>query len=276
MKPGFAGLFGVTVAFVNGWDARAFVRALAGTLLIAAVTWLVTAASDEGQLTMAIRTGRILPLVPLCSAVGVALAVGTARARSETRTLETLGRTPARSTFAAILGAAFPSLIVALLIATPARIDVTAFYPRAPRGETFVFHDDAFESRTLGARVSSEGELQLLPTATVSDDALLPRGARTVSALVTLLSSVGLVLVFAHASMRESYTDPRTVRSRRITAGVAATTSVIATILALQAAAARVLPTAVAVLPALLLLIFAATTHRRGYHAKTHLEPPPS
>jgi len=35
---------------------------------------LVTAASDEGQLTVGARAGRTLPLAPLCSAVGAALA----------------------------------------------------------------------------------------------------------------------------------------------------------------------------------------------------------
>ena len=63
------------------WDLRTFARALGATLLGIAVVWLVTAASDEGQLTAGVRAGRTLPLAPLCSAIGAALALGTARVR---------------------------------------------------------------------------------------------------------------------------------------------------------------------------------------------------
>src|SRR5688572_12741164 len=102
----------VEANFVTTWDLRAFVRALAATLVGLVVVWLVTAASDEGQLTVATRAGRTLPLAPLCSAVGAVVALATARVRSETRALEALGRAPGENALAAAAGAALPSLIV--------------------------------------------------------------------------------------------------------------------------------------------------------------------
>ena len=108
---------------------------MARILSLLIVVWLVTAASDEGQLTAGVRAGRTLPLAPLCSAVGAALALGTARARSEVRALEALGRSPAESALYAAIGAAVPSIVMALAIGLAQSVDVGGFYPRAPRGD---------------------------------------------------------------------------------------------------------------------------------------------
>ncbi|MCW5836588.1 MAG: hypothetical protein KIS78_29595, partial [Labilithrix sp.] len=77
------------------WDIRAMLRALGAAVLGLVVVWLVPAASAEGQLTAGARAGRTLPVAPLCSAVGAALALGTARVRQEVRAFEALGRSPA-------------------------------------------------------------------------------------------------------------------------------------------------------------------------------------
>ena len=131
---------------MTAWDLRTFLRALVATLIGIAVVWLVTAASDEGQLTVSVRAGRTLPLAPLCSAIGAALALGTARVRDETRALEALGRSPGQTARAAALGAALPSLLIGIAIGLSSIIDVSGFYPRAPRGDAFVYADGAFTS----------------------------------------------------------------------------------------------------------------------------------
>ena len=175
------------------WDRRAFVRALVATVIAIVVVWLVTAASDEGQLTVGVRAGRTLPLAPLCSAIGAALALGTARVREETRALEALGRTPGQTARAAALGAALPSLLVGLAIGASSVVDVSGFYPRPPRGDSFVYAEGAFTSPSLGVRITADGEphpTEALPPP--ADDAL-PRHARAAASLATAVAGLAAV-----------------------------------------------------------------------------------
>lgn len=239
---------------MNAWDRRSFVRALLAALLAVVVAWLVTAASDEGQLTMGVRAGRILPLVPLCSAAGAALAVGTSRARNETRTLETLGRAPARSTWTAVMGAALPSIVTAAVVALFASVDVSAFYPQPPRGDAFAFVDGAFESPSLGVRVDAEGQPLWLAAPSISAVDTLPHGARRAAAGVVAVAGLALALVVSRWATRASLVDRGTFRRRRRLLGIAVGVMVAATVVALQAAGARAVPASVAVLPALVLL----------------------
>ena len=158
------------------WDIRAMFRALGATVLGVIVVWLVTAASDEGQLTAGARAGRTLPLVPLCSAVGAALALGTARIRQEARAFETLGRSPAQTGRTAALGAALPSVLIALAILALPSVDVAAFYPRAARGEAFVHEGGGvFISPTLGVRIAADGETSSLDATSSGPDETLPQ-----------------------------------------------------------------------------------------------------
>lgn len=241
---------------MNAWDRRSFARALFAALLAVLVAWLVTAASDEGQLTMGVRAGRILPLVPLCSAAGVALAVGTSRARSETRTLETLGRAPFRSTWAAVVGAAAPSFATAVVVALVATVDVSAFYPQPPLGDAFVFVDGAFEGASLGVRVPPEGDPRWLAATPPTPVDLLPRGARRAAAGMVAAAGLALVLAVSRWATRSSLVDRGTLRRRRrrrLVIAVGLTTA--STVVALQAAGARAIPASVSVLPSLALLL---------------------
>ncbi len=250
------------------WDRRAFVRALVATVIAIIVVWLVTAASDEGQLTVGVRAGRTLPLAPLCSAIGAALALGTARVREETRALEALGRTPGQTARAAALGAALPSLLVGLAIGVGTVVDVSGFYPRAPRGDTFVFADGAFTSATLGVRITADGEphpSEIQPDAT--DDSL-PRHARGAASTATAVAGLALALVAARAVLHVSQLDRRGRRRRRLVAAVQVFACALLTLLAFQAAAARLAPATLAMLPPALLLGFALLGYRaRHEHA---------
>jgi hypothetical protein len=232
-------------------------RALGATIVGLVVVWLVTAASDEGQLTVGARAGRTLPLAPLCGAVGAVLALGTARVRAETRALEALGRSPGENAYAAAAGAALPSIVIALLIATSARVDVSAFYPRAPRGDVFeyVTTEDGgeFVSPTLGVRVDHRGEAHAIATAARVDDGL-PSGARAASALATAIAGVALALVAARAALRVSLASREKLRRSRLVAAAAGTICVLGSLVAFQAAAARVAPALLAVVPPALLL----------------------
>ena len=241
------------------WDIRAMLRALGAATLGLVVVWLVTAASDEGQLTVGARAGRTLPLAPLCSAVGAALALGTARVRLESRAFEALGRSPAETGRAAALGAALPSIVIALAIVAIPSVDVGAFYPRAARGDVFVVTDDgAFESPTLGVRIDADGETFALDgPAPVRDEEGLPRGARLAAAAATGFAGLGLALVAARASLRRSLLDQGARRRLRVLAFGEAFACAVLTLVAFQAAAAHVAPAALAVMPPLALLAVA-------------------
>jgi hypothetical protein len=254
---------------MTAWDLRTFLRALVATLIGIVVVWLVTAASDEGQLTVGVRAGRTLPLAPLCSAIGAALALGTARVRDETRALEALGRSPGQTARSAALGAALPSLLIGLAIGLSSVIDVSGFYPRAPRGDTFVYEDGAFTSPTLGVRVGGDGEPHAVEgrSSAAADDGL-PRHARGAAAAATAVAGIALSLVAARAVLRVSLLHRRGRRRRRAIAAVQVFACVLLTLIAFQAAAARVAPAALAMFPPALLLGVALLGYRaRHGHA---------
>ncbi len=247
---------------MTAWDLRTFARALGATLIGIVVVWLVTAASDEGQLTAGVRAGRTLPLAPLCSAIGAALALGTARVRDETRALEALGRSPGQSARSAAIGAALPSILIGIAIASSSVIDVSGFYPRAPRGDTFVYEDGAFSSPTLGVRVTADGEPRAIEGHGTTDDEGLPPHARAAAATATAIAGVALSLVAARAILRVSLLHRRGRRRRRIVAGVQVFACVLFTLVAFQAAAARVAPASFAMAPPALLLAVALLGYR--------------
>ena len=247
---------------MNTWDRRAFVRALVATVIAIVVVWLVTAASDEGQLTVGVRTGRTLPLAPLCSAIGAALALGTSRVRVETRALEALGRTPGQTARAAALGAALPSLLVGLAIGVSSVVDVSGYYPRPPRGDRFVFAAGAFTSPSLGVRITADGEPHPTEASPPAADDSLPHHARAAASTATAVAGLALALVAARAVVRVSQLHRRGRQRRRVVAAVQVFTCVLFTLVAFQAAAARLAPAALAMLPPTLLLVIALLGYR--------------
>ena len=249
------------------WDRRAFARALGAALLALAVVWLVTAASDEGALTVSARTGRTLPIAPFCSAAAAVLALGTRRVREEARALEALGRSPAQTTRAVAFGAALPSIAIAMLIALHPRVDVGSFYPRATAGDVFVWAEESFVSPTLGIRVTPNGEATRLDAEQRVATEGLPRFARGAAALATAISGTGLALVAAEATLRPSLLDRRRRRRRTTIALVSALGSAFLTLLAFQAAAAKLAPAALALLPPAILFV-AVVLWRRSQHSR--------
>ncbi|MBX3193320.1 MAG: hypothetical protein KF819_40430 [Labilithrix sp.] len=254
---------------MTAWDKRTFMRALGATLIGIAVVWLVTAASDEGHLTVAVRAGRALPLAPLCGAVGAALALGTARVREEARALEALGRAPGENARSAALGAALPSIAIGLALLVTSAVDVSGFYPRAPRGDAFVYRDGAFESASLHVRVTAEGAPEPLDGAARAIDDGLPQNARAAASIATALAGLALALIAARAALRVSLLDDRALRRRRVIAGAEVLACALFTLVAFQAAAARVAPAALAIAPPAALLAIALL----GYRSPRRHEP---
>jgi hypothetical protein len=242
---------------VTVWDIRACLRALGAALLGLIVVWLVTAASDEGQLTVGARAGRTLPLAPLCSAVGAALALGTERVRQEARAFEALGRSPADTSRAAALGAAIPSIVIALAIAAISSVDVGAFYPRPASRDTFVHTEAGFVSPSLGVVIDADGETHVFDAPPPVPDEGLPRGARISASIATGIAGLSLALVAARASIRRSLLDSRARRRMRVLALGEGLSCAALTLIAFQAAAARVAPAFLATLPPLALFTVA-------------------
>lgn len=239
------------------WDLRTLGRALGATTVALVVVWLVTAATDEGQLTFATRVSRTRPVAPLCSAVGAVLALGTARVREEASALAALGRSPGQLALPCAAGAALPSLLVALALASLPHLDVDAFYPRAPRAETFVWSaEGAFESEMLGVRVGADGEAVPLGRAAkaAAPDEGLPPGGRAAASAATGLAGVALALLASLTVLSPGLADERRTRVRRVVAGVLGVGCALTTLVSFQAAAARAAPATAAVVAPLLLL----------------------
>lgn len=259
--------FGIQKRVVRptSWDLRAFLRAVVAACVALAVVWLVTAASDEGQLSAAVRLERSLPLAPLCSAVAAALALGTAKVREETRALEAVGRAPFASAVWAIFGAALPSLLVAAIVASCTRVDVGAFYPTPAKLDTWRREAHSFSSPSLGVRIEDEtGEPYAVPREPTTD-ASLPIGARASAALTTALAGVALAAVASRVAQRASLVSERRLRRRRWGSIAAVALVAILTVIGFQAAAARSVPTLATILPPLALLVFAAFGYRSDH-----------
>src|SRR5512140_3180271 len=96
----------------SSWDARALRRAFGVGALMVALAWLVTAATDEGNVAWAARLGRALPTTPICAAI----AIAPARGRGELRALAALGRSPWQNARAAALGGAMVAAIAGLSV----------------------------------------------------------------------------------------------------------------------------------------------------------------
>lgn len=247
------------------WDIRAMVRALGAAALGLLVVWLVTAASDEGELTVGARAGRTLPLAPLCSAVGAALALGTSRVRQESRAFEALGRSPAETGRAAALGASVPSILVALAIVMVPSVHVDAFYPRVVQGDAFVVTGAGFESPTLGVRIDADGETHALDGATAKTHPELPDGSRVAAGMATGLAGLALALTTARAALRTSLLDRRARRRMRAAALGEGVACAVLMLVAFQSAAVGIAPAALAVVPPAVLLALAVVRLRWGY-----------
>jgi hypothetical protein len=182
---------------LSAWHARIFVRALAGAALAFALILLLSALTDEGGLTLAVRLGRAAPMAPVAAALGTGASLAPPRWRGELLAFATLGERPTRTMLPAVLGAALVGALVGALLLFGG-IDAHGFYPVVPKTMQLAFDGAAFVEPETGTRVLQSGELAE-PVAKVAVVAAtdLPRFGAGVAALATLVSTFGLAMVTA-------------------------------------------------------------------------------
>jgi hypothetical protein len=239
----------------TSWHTRLFVRALFGAGLAFALLVLLTALTDEGGLTLAVRVGRTAPLMPFAAALGVGAALAPPRLRGELVAFSSLGQRPTRTVLPAIAGATLVALIVAALLAAHA-IDAHGFFPIVPRGMNVTWDGGAFVDRATGVRVLPSGELAdslegaANATADISELGL-PRFAVPVAVTTTFVCSAALAMVAA--ALRAWSTPLRLM-------GLAALVG--ALLAGFQASATTRVSAAVTLVPALVLIALAVVRYR--------------
>ena len=232
-------------------------------MLAFGIVWIATAASDEGGIAWGTRTGRSLPLVPLCCAFGTWLTLTPRRTREELAALEAVGRSPRANAMGAVAGGIGVSVIAAAALAVLPMIDAGGFFPVVARTDDIRFEDGRFVDRGSGWRFEQDGSLQKEPAphAREGEPGGLPRGGRTAAAVATAVAGAALALIVA------------STRRRTLARAACALAAVSAMgIFVFHAAAARAAPSFVVVLPPIGLLTFGVWSYR-GWGWETERTP---
>jgi hypothetical protein len=230
----------------SSWDGRALRRALGVGALMVGLAWLVTAATDEGNVAWSARLGRALPTTPICAAIGAWIAIAPARVRGELRALAALGRSPWQNARAAALGGALVAAVAAVAIGTWSRVDIQGFYPEIGGSADVRFEGDAFVDHDSGWQIDKDGDLSRAATPPAPRDVRVPPHGRAAAGLATFFAGLALALITAYPERR----------ARWLGAGAAVGAAML--VLFQAAAAHRVVPAWAAVPPALLLAVAAA------------------
>ncbi len=179
------------------WHVRLFVRALVGAALAFGLILLLTALTDEGGLTLAVRLGRAAPMTPVAAALGTGAALAPPRWRGELLALSTLGQRPTVTMLPAVLGATVVGAAIAMLLMLGG-VDAHGFFPVVPRSLELTFDGIAFVEPQSGTRILPTGELaEPVARAALSATADLPRFGLFVAGLATLVATGGLAMVAA-------------------------------------------------------------------------------
>jgi hypothetical protein len=255
-KPTRTGQFlGVPTRFLGRtpWDTKVARRTALLLGLVFALAVLVTAASDEGGVAWSVRAARTLPVLPVAGAVSAYLTLAPLRRRGDVRALSALGQAPWRIVRPAVIACAALHLLVAALVIAWPRVEVSAFFPRAPTSELVVPRGDRFVDARRGITINADGTLEEDPKAKVPPavDAGVPRGGRTAIAMLLLLAGIALPLASAVT---------RRAELGRLAFSAFGASAV--TIFALHLAAAGTVHPLVAVVPWGLLLTAAALRYR--------------
>jgi hypothetical protein len=225
---------------------RSFVFAASASLLAA----LVGAATDEGGVSLGERASRVAPVVPVCCALAAYVSLAPAVARGELIALAAAGVRPGRAVVAAVAGATLFAVLTALAIFGDV-LSPSAFYPVVPKVSVFTYEGGCFVDAGRGVAVDMTGAISSIEqAATAAGDAGLPRGARWVSSVSTLLLGAGFSLSFARTLLRDAG------RMTLITGVLAA-----AALGAFQSAAVRAIPGWSPVLVAMVLLAVGAVRY---------------
>jgi hypothetical protein len=243
----------------------AYIRALAARAALGVVVALVvvlalSAATDEGGLSMLVRVGRVLPLVPACAALSSFVVLRGARERGEVRALAALGLAPK----ALALVAAMSACAVPLAVGTglgQGLLDVAGFFPAPPEAPALEVVGDAFVSTDLGVSIAPDGTLTPstrggAATGTSTGARLPPHGGAS-AGIATGLASLAFALAAALAGSGAA-ADLRPWRHYVVVVVGAA-----ALVLSYQLVAAGRAFVFLPVVPATLLLLLEASRYRR-------------
>jgi hypothetical protein len=253
---------------VTRWDAKVLARAAGLALVALALGFLLTAATDEGNVRWGERAGRSVPLAPLCAAIGVWGALAPVRARGEALALRALGRTRAQVGAAAVSGGAAVAIVAAAFVGGTGTISLAGFYPTATHASAWRWEDGAFVDHVHGLRVAADAAPTRLPVTDLQtappSTSMIPAHGRAAAAAVTALTGLALAMLLAQALLASPGSAPAPARwGLPLGAPLGATgVAVASTIVLFQAAAARLVPSLVAVVPAIALLAFAVQRYR--------------
>jgi hypothetical protein len=243
-----------------------FARSASMSLLAFGMAWLVTAVTDEGGVAWGERAGRTLPVIPVCAAIGVWVALAPARARGEGRAMAALGRSRLQVGAAAVSGAALVCALAAVALVVSSRLDASGFFPTARRADTWRWTGTEFVDAARGALVREDGAPQTI--ATFAPDArdlapplaAIPPHGRGAAALALGLAGLAVPLLLAHAMLVRP-ADRRLGRADARALG-AAIGAVAASVVLFQASAAQRVPAVLGALPPAALLAFAVGRYR--------------
>jgi hypothetical protein len=247
---------------VTSWDVREACRAAAFALLTLVLAWLVTAATDEGGVAWTERAARALPLAPACAALGTWLGQATRwgkgeGGKGEGRVFASLGRAPLATSACSVLGGAAVAWAAALAIVLAEDVDVRGFFPVARAPDAFVAEPGgAFFDVATGYVIEPDGTFAVPRSIPPPPPVLqsVPPNGRAAAGLATGLLGLALPLLVAKAA-RGSWFERAAVTALASAASV----------FLFQAAAVRLVGTLLAVLPSLLLLIWAG---RRSWNKR--------
>ncbi len=226
-------------------------RVVFANIALISLVFLVSAATDEGNLTLAVRVGRVLPLVPIASAIAVKAVLTGVKSRGEITALGALGASPREIALGCAFAALVAPVLAALAIVT-ARVDVDGFYPAPPAAPVVApAAGGGFVSGDLGITIDDAGEPHVLTSpAPTSPPSALPLHARAGAALTTLVASLALALAFAR-------------EKSRLVLHVPAVAALVLALVAFQLAAAKLLPAFAAAVPMLGLLAIEVRAYLR-------------
>jgi len=222
-------------------------------MLALGLSWLVTAATDEGSVAWGERAGRTLPLAPLCAAVGAWAALAPVMARGETVALGALGRSRAQIAAAAVGGGALVALAAAAAVGVLRGVDVTGFFPTATHASAWSWSGTGFVDPLHGFRVGADGTPTRIAAVAGRGITGIPAFGRAAASLMTAMAGLALPLLLAHTML---------ARARALPVILVAGLAVVSSVVIFQAAAAGRLPAALGVLPALVLLGVAVRRYR--------------
>jgi len=250
--------------FVGPWDARVALRSAAIGTLTLLVALLVTAVTDEGGISWIERSGRIMPVAPVCSAIAAWAVLAQAASRGETLALAALGRSDIRTAVPVALGAAAVSIATSIFIAMGPGVHLDGFFPAAIHANAWFLRGETFVDLPRGVAVAVDGRPIFLPDNIPPPSFENPTGARAAASVVTFVSGLALSLLAARLVLVGAHSTPLSnglPRSRTQIYLVCAF-AVALTAFLFQSSASGRTPALLAVMPPLVLLMYSLWVFR--------------